>query len=384
MIYKKLPNINASVVTITSTASSLEDLIKTASSSDFSVNNLDGLDYNIESGSIRVTFDSNTPTADEGLLLSGSGSFRFKTLSFMKLISISGDVSMSIQVGKCEQSDTNINSGPVSSSEGGGGLTNPMPNGTFLQTIDKDDNVIPVAGYFSEVLAFGDYEFGNESFLASSDNFTTFFSALTVGQESISMGIEDTANNKDFSYEVNNPNKEVTWRYETALDDGTGMIVAHAFLADNADANNILINEKYVGLNDTGSSIDYSRTEYGIVDATATAESGYKKEFIIIEGAETEAQTIDTNGITNHLVTRLSARLVTPDTTPVVEYVQVESNVGSDTYHTSICGGTTVPTDTETGFTRGCQFIRATVGDAEIYFNLGNSTSCKFRKATII
>lgn len=124
MIYKKLPNASASKITVTTTATLLQDLIVTAGSAAFSLNEgqaCDGINYNIESGSIRVTFDGNTPTTSEGLLLSGTGSFFFTDLTKMRLISTSGSVSMSIQVGFSTEADTAFSAGQSSSSGGGSG-----------------------------------------------------------------------------------------------------------------------------------------------------------------------------------------------------------------------------------------------------------------------
>lgn len=106
MIYQKLPNASASVLSVGTTASSLQDLIETSASASFDVRGLDGVDLSIESGSVRVTFDDNVPTTSLGLLLEGVQSLRKVDLTKMQICSTSGTISVSIQVGKTLTDET--------------------------------------------------------------------------------------------------------------------------------------------------------------------------------------------------------------------------------------------------------------------------------------
>lgn len=103
MYIHKLPNAAASKLTVTSTATSLYDLITTAAGQ---ANGLDGrlnaIDITVEDNDIRVLFDGNTPTAANGLLLADPILYKFRgvPLTQMKLIRVGGaDVACSVQVG---------------------------------------------------------------------------------------------------------------------------------------------------------------------------------------------------------------------------------------------------------------------------------------------
>lgn len=106
MIYQQLPNINASVLSVGTTASTLQALIETAGGTTFDIKGLDGIDLNVESGSVRIFFDGNTPTTTKGLLVSGAQSFRKVNLARTSICSTSGTVSVSIQVGNTLDDET--------------------------------------------------------------------------------------------------------------------------------------------------------------------------------------------------------------------------------------------------------------------------------------
>lgn len=144
----------------------------------------------------------------------------------------------------------------------------------------------------------------------------------------------------------------------------------------NVDGSTIF-NQNFTALNSANENTAYGRISGRIVSNADGAEAGQVELSVMSGGTVVPAATLLPNGLVG-----LNVRVVTPDTTTVFAYLFVESSVGSGVFHPAICGGTTVPTDTEEGFTRGCQFTLATGGDAEIYYNLGDSTSCKFRKVT--
>lgn len=114
MYIYSLANANASVITVTNTATKLYDLLDTAASAS---NNLPGhlnaVDLVIESGSdVRVLFDGNTPTASKGILLSQGAIYAFRgvPLTQLKLIRTGGtNASVSVQVGLSQPGEsTNV------------------------------------------------------------------------------------------------------------------------------------------------------------------------------------------------------------------------------------------------------------------------------------
>lgn len=106
MNVKPYPNIDGSKILVTSTATSLYDLIKTAAGITTPIleakeQALDALDICPEDGDINVTWDGSTPTAALGQTLT-SGTpyfFRGSDLANMKLIRVLGDVNCSITYG---------------------------------------------------------------------------------------------------------------------------------------------------------------------------------------------------------------------------------------------------------------------------------------------
>lgn len=75
---------------------------------------------------------------------------------------------------------------------------------------------------------------------------------------------------------------------------------------------------------------------------------------------------------------KITGSTLTPDTTAVT--VNLKDSVG-DILH---CSGTTVPTDTETGFAKGCTFIDTDVawGTGSVYLNKWTNTSSEFTLVT--
>ena len=107
----KLANAAASKISVTTTATSLYDLLDTAASAANSLpGDLNAVDLVVEDGDIRVLFDGNTPTAANGLLLKTTNiySFRGVPLTKLKLIRAGGaDVAVSVQVGRSATGENN-------------------------------------------------------------------------------------------------------------------------------------------------------------------------------------------------------------------------------------------------------------------------------------
>jgi hypothetical protein len=106
MYIQKLADAAASLITVTSTATSLYDLIDTAGGSDseLGTKNMNAVDISVEDGDVRMLMDGNTPTTTEGMLLSSGNTYYYRgvPLPKMKLVRVSGDVACSVQVGKSE------------------------------------------------------------------------------------------------------------------------------------------------------------------------------------------------------------------------------------------------------------------------------------------
>lgn len=105
----KLPNADGSVLTISTTAVSLESAIRTASSvATYSIANLNACDISVEAEDIRILYDKNTPTATKGIAIGANFpvkaySLRNVPLEDVKLIRAgSADATVDIQVGYTE------------------------------------------------------------------------------------------------------------------------------------------------------------------------------------------------------------------------------------------------------------------------------------------
>jgi len=97
MIVKPFPNINGSRITVTSTATSLYELIKTAAGVNTDIlaptdAALDALDINCETGDVSVSWDGITPTSTDGDTLKNDQlyTFRGRDLANLKLVSVTG------------------------------------------------------------------------------------------------------------------------------------------------------------------------------------------------------------------------------------------------------------------------------------------------------
>jgi len=108
MYIQKLANAAASKITITTTATSLLDLIATAGSAAHGVpGTSNAFDIMLEDGDVRMLMDGNTPTSSNGLLLKSGGIYSFRNVPLTKvmLIRVSGDVAASVQVGQSAETE---------------------------------------------------------------------------------------------------------------------------------------------------------------------------------------------------------------------------------------------------------------------------------------
>lgn len=144
-----LVNANASVITVTNTATALKSLLDTAAGQANTFRDgLDAVDLVVEDGDIRVLYDNNTPTASKGILLQqGTMLFiRHIPINSIKLIRAgASDVAVGIQVGRSEADETTSGGG---SSGGGGGsssITSVVP-GTGATNLGKAEDAVHASG----------------------------------------------------------------------------------------------------------------------------------------------------------------------------------------------------------------------------------------------
>jgi hypothetical protein len=111
-----LPNANASVIAVTSTATSLYSLINTAGSSTAVFpDGITAVDLYAEDGDIRYLMDGNTPTASKGILLKRGerAHLRNKDVSKLKLIRTgSSNVAVSVAIGFAANDESDSFSNP--------------------------------------------------------------------------------------------------------------------------------------------------------------------------------------------------------------------------------------------------------------------------------
>lgn len=148
MISFPLANSSASKITVTTAATPLLTLINTAGSTTHNfLLNLDAADIVVESGSVRVLYDGNTPTASNGVLLSSGTTFvlRHVPLKNVVLISTSGSVSCSVQIGESEASETTVLAG----SSGGTGSSASQVQGNIASLATDSGNPVKTGGVYN-------------------------------------------------------------------------------------------------------------------------------------------------------------------------------------------------------------------------------------------
>lgn len=259
---------------------------------------------------------------------------------------------------------------------GGTGFENPMPNGTFLESIDKDDVQIPLIGYAFESVVVGDILAGNQMILASSDDFTTFQSTLTVTSDDIVSNIEDLIGGAEMTSGIDLVNKEQETRYETPLADAAGLLHRKIMLSNLPANNDVLHTYTDEGANDSLSNTNYGKRVVTATNILTGSEQGKAEDFVMIAGAETLATTKDTTGITNHLLTRQAAEIVTGG----IAYMAFETGYNTNAYGWQFGAGTTVP-GSVSGWNGGAIFTDAdAVGVNRTWLNIGTSSSASFRR----
>lgn len=261
---------------------------------------------------------------------------------------------------------------------GSGGFTNPMPNGTFLETFDKDDNQISLIGYLSEVIAIGDLTYGNSTFLASIDEANAVSGFFNVATDGVGLELvnDNTGSLQNVTYQARSSGV-FEWKNaspEISLGNGvTHDIISQSDLVAN---NDVIYGKRIYANNDSLSETLYAREQVEITDVTTATESASITNEIIINGVLTPYQTVDENGATNHLLTRQAAEIVTGG----VAYMAFETGYNTNVYGWQFGAGTTVP-GAVTGWNGGAIFTDAdAVGVNRTWLNIGTSSSASFRR----
>jgi hypothetical protein len=146
MLVYKSPNASGSTISVTTTATTIFDLVNTAAGTDL-VNagfphGVNSIDIKVEDGDIRWLDDGNTPTSSAGFLLaSGDVAFlRDINMKTLQLVSTTGTVSCSVRVGINDRED-------VSAITGGGSAAG------------NEDIISTVATYTSVSMSLADTEY---------------------------------------------------------------------------------------------------------------------------------------------------------------------------------------------------------------------------------
>jgi hypothetical protein len=164
----------------------------------------------------------------------------------------------------------------------GGGFINPMPNGTFLQTIDKDDNVIGVAGYAGEILLMGDFQFGNQLVIGSAeienDVSASGFNAIGVDGWSQRIQQEDVTDPESpvsiRSFEAQSNFTETQYQYEQAAALPGGYTYKYQTNSLGVEDGDTLMSFMFGGLNSGLSRTDYIKHTYTVTNSTLGIEYG--------------------------------------------------------------------------------------------------------------
>lgn len=110
MYVHKLPNAAASVITVTGTSQTLEQLIRTAASdTSFEITKENAVDLFVSGADVRMLFDGNTPTASLGLPLSAGVMYSFRNVPLHKMRLIragSTNATVAIQYGVSDKGES--------------------------------------------------------------------------------------------------------------------------------------------------------------------------------------------------------------------------------------------------------------------------------------
>jgi hypothetical protein len=261
-----------------------------------------------------------------------------------------------------------------------------LDNETFLQTIDKDDNVISVAGYVGEALFLGDFQFGNQIVQVSAEQTGDIAEQgiILLGKDGFSNSIaqfdETDPDNPVtiFNYEVQANFMQQAWKYDSLAAMPGGYEYLYSTRALTVSDNEILQKFVYEGNNDGFFPVTFAERYIEAYTRDWGLEDGTIIDRVSVDGAMTEAMRIGDGGlITLKLLPQFDAQTVVGG----VAYAAFETSVNAGTYAYQFGAGTTVPTDATLGWSGAAIFTDADAStDEKIWINTGDSLGAAFRQ----
>jgi hypothetical protein len=167
----------------------------------------------------------------------------------------------------------------------GDDFQSPMPNETFLKTFDKDGNKINLIGYSDEVVAVGDFVFGNQAMIGTgvTENvegtdllYNSFYKVSTedFGAELSVANVDDPESPIQLGkYEHSYGLFAAELKAEYAQSRPEGYLYQYVTRSDAVAGGDILQDFVYGGYNDELADIIYARRQYFIETPTAATES---------------------------------------------------------------------------------------------------------------
>jgi hypothetical protein len=267
----------------------------------------------------------------------------------------------------------------------GGGFINPMPNGTFLQTIDKNDNTINVAGYLGELLFIGDLGgSGNPVavFCGEVDGTTSETGTIVLGKDAWSTTIrKEDVTDPDNPVLIESYEEQASYTgFESRYENGGESFFGFEYLYGNYSlvvSNNQTIQDfVFEGNNDGLSRVEFAGRKIEATLRDLGNERGTIIDRVTINGTPTDAIRIGDGGL-------ITFKLLSRFDFDGVGYAQFETGNNTGTYAYQFGAGTTVPTDATAGWSGGAIFgdSDATAGSVDRYWlNTGTSSSALFRR----
>jgi len=406
MIIYSLPNANASVVTVTSTATTLYDLINTAGSTTVEFpTNLDGVDLIVEASSVRVLFDGNVPTASKGVLL-GQGVYKFRGVNLNKcrLIRVGGsNISVGVQIGFASPNE--LATSDVASAGGGGGspggspgqiqyndsgsfggisgwetdgVTQAITNGVFLEAYESDattkDSIMRMSLF--DVVEVGSLTNGNGASLISTDS--SFTTSVTVDGNNIAL-VQGTASDEYIEYKMSAFPFEESLKLETASSLSSGLESQIRILSQASTDGDVIYTTGISALSDAQNEVQYYMQRITQTIAQDGVESTDVLWRVVNEGASVDVLGVNKGRLYTPIMPNFRAEAVTGG----VGFFQVETSLAGGNYRAFIGAGTTVPADaTGNVFASSAIFTDtdATVDTvARTYINQGTDSNARFR-----
>lgn len=267
----------------------------------------------------------------------------------------------------------------------GGGFVNPMPSGTFLQTIDEDDNVIGVAGYLGELLFYGDFGgSGTPVILLSGqiEGTTSNSGTIVVSKDGLSTAIrrEDVTDPENpvviESYEEQASYEGAELRYENGGASLLGFEYFYGNYSQVVSDNEILQNFRYQGHNDGLSIVEFASRRIEATVRDLGLEDGTIIDRVTIDGVPTDAMRIGEGGL-------ITFNLLTQFQFDGTGYAKFETGNNTGVYAYQFGAGVAVPTDASAGWNGGANFedTDAAAGSVDrLWINTGTSSSALFRR----